>query len=127
MSIIAASGPINWKDVKLPAGRSRGACYCVVRAALEEAQTVELGDNKNASTIKKRGPRGPRGGKSNTNTSYGKRKRSEDEVDGTEDVSDNETEAPSAKEKKPKTNYDNSETETEGKITQIKEEAGDES
>ncbi|KAL9599408.1 MAG: hypothetical protein Q9219_003845 [cf. Caloplaca sp. 3 TL-2023] len=56
VALLAASGPPNWKDVKLPAGRSRMACQHIYFNAVKEAQSVAVGDNKNAGAVKKRGP-----------------------------------------------------------------------
>lgn len=54
ISLLAASGPPNWKNVQLPAGRSKMACQHVYMAAVKEAQGVPVGDNKNADAVKKR-------------------------------------------------------------------------
>ncbi|KAL8940223.1 MAG: hypothetical protein Q9216_002932 [Gyalolechia sp. 2 TL-2023] len=54
ISLLAASGPPNWKNVQLPAGRSRMACQHIYAAAVKEAQSVAVGDNKNADAVKKR-------------------------------------------------------------------------
>ncbi|KAL8960317.1 MAG: hypothetical protein Q9193_002961 [Seirophora villosa] len=74
ISLLAASGPPNWKQVKLPAGRSRMACQHIYIAAVKGAEGVELGDNKNSGAVKKRGPNKATASKAEGST---KRKRSE--------------------------------------------------
>lgn len=38
MSMLAASGPINWSKVTLPPGRTQQACYLVYYRALQDAE-----------------------------------------------------------------------------------------
>ncbi|KAI4171588.1 MAG: hypothetical protein LQ343_004180 [Gyalolechia ehrenbergii] len=76
VSLLAASGPPNWKNVQLPAGRSRMACQHVYMAAVKEAQGVAVGDNKNADAVKKRERK-----KATTSKAKAGSKRKDDEKD----------------------------------------------
>ncbi|KAL9046620.1 MAG: hypothetical protein Q9214_000591, partial [Letrouitia sp. 1 TL-2023] len=57
MSMLAASGPINWSKVILPPGRTQQACYLIYYRALQDAEKSAWwgygkkgGDAKNKSS-----------------------------------------------------------------------------
>ena len=70
LSIIAASGPPNWSQVKLPAGRSRQACSSYYNRLLKEASTAPSLDGAKTSTPKRATPK-----KAKDNGTPTKRKR----------------------------------------------------
>ncbi|KAL8842906.1 MAG: hypothetical protein Q9170_000310 [Blastenia crenularia] len=90
ISLLAASGPPNWKDVKLPAGRSKMACQHVYMAAVKEAQGVAVGDNKNADAIKKRSPKKGTSSKSKISAKRKRGGKGEDKADHESEVSEAE-------------------------------------
>ena len=57
LSIIAASGPPNWAQVKLPAGRSRQACSSYYNRLLKEASSTSMPDGAKATVAKRSTPK----------------------------------------------------------------------
>ncbi|KAL9028933.1 MAG: hypothetical protein Q9196_002761 [Gyalolechia fulgens] len=87
IALLAAAGPPNWKNVQLPAGRSRMACQHVYMAAVKEAQGVAVGDNKNADAVKKRRSKKVTTPKTKAGS---KRKHDDEKDDSASEISDDE-------------------------------------
>ena len=108
MSIIAASGPINWSQVEIPPGRSKQSCYLVYYHAREEAKKYK--DAKGTGTTgegmgdKSGSKNGVQGGGAKAGTGKRKRtngnKKSAEQVEKIQEVEKSDDEAKPVKKEK---------------------------
>ena len=85
LSIIAASGPPNWSQVKLPAGRSRQACSSYYNRLLKEASTSSSPDGAKAPAPKRATPKNAKDNVTPTKRKRGSKKGDMANLEGQDD------------------------------------------